>query len=349
MATKAADELVVTELPEKGPVSDAAVSAKDGATDIESILGDDLLGEDPEAGDEAQTAAETDPLAESDAEDVVDDGDGATNGSPENLKGGQFAPDTAKVKLEDGTVITVADLRRNNLFQRDYSKKTEEVAREREVITKEKADVAQVSQKISEEREFLIWFAEQHIPKKPDFPTVGYDQDPMAHLKYQADKQGYDQMVESWRAFKNGQAQDEQRKAGETQQQAQQRAQKEVQTLFEKVPMLKDNKKAKSFFDALAQGGAEYYGLTEDEIATAAKQDHRNILALADALRFRRAKSQAPAVQKELAAKPKLVRGTTQRSGPNANAQRLRAVSSERLKQTGSLRDGIAAIEALIS
>ena len=35
----------------------------------------------------------------------------------------------------------------------------------------------------------LLWIA-----------TVGYDQDPMAHLKYQADKQGYDQMVEAWRA-----------------------------------------------------------------------------------------------------------------------------------------------------
>lgn len=330
------------------PGSNTPLTEREAADGIESLLGDDLLIADPAHKDgDDEEPHEPDPLGE-DEEDAEENADTEDDGSPEPGTAGKYVASNAKYKLSDGTEITVGELARNNLFQRDYSKKTEEVAREREVVTQEKAEIAQVSQKLREEREFLIWYAEQNIPKPPAFPSVPASQDPMAHLQYAEDKRRYDVMAESWRAFKAGQAQDEQRKTGETQAEAQKRAATEVAALFDAIPVLKDQKKATAFFDALEKGAAEHYKLTQNQIADALKTDHRYGLILRDALAYRRAKAQAPAVQKELAAKPRLVRSGGQRSDPGQQVRRSIQKTTERLRQTGSMADGISAIEQLL-
>lgn len=347
---EAADQVDdVAELPPKEPANVTALSQKDAAADIEDILGDDLQIEDPAPDDEDKTAedVETDPLGLDDAEDVGKEDDEDEDGPQEATAAGQYVSPKAKYKLADGTEITVGELARNNLFQRDYSQKTEETAREKAEYLSRKAEIDQVSQKVSEEREFLIWFAEQNVPKVPTAPID--PNDPMAEIEYARAMRQYNLMAESWRAFKNGQQQDEQRKAGETQAEANKRGQKEVSTLFEKIPMLKDNKKAKTFFDTLETAGAEHYGLTQDEIATATKQDHRYILILRDALAHRRAKAAAPQLQKELAKKPVTVKGSAQRGSQQQVQQRSKKQASDELRATGSMRAGIAAIEALIS
>lgn len=342
MPLEAQGDDAVTELPEKEPADISALSQKDAAADIEDILGDDLLPADPVA-DEDKTADAPDPLADEDAEDVAGDDDAADDGSS---KPGQYVSPKGKYKLSDGTEITVAELARNNLYQRDYSQKTEALSAERKDWEAKVNESSQLAQTVSEERKFLIWFAENNIPKAPEPPTDPLDY--AAEIEYARQKRAYDTMVESWRAFKAGEQQETERKTGETSAQAQKRQQKEVQTLFDKIPMLKDSKKAGAFFDTLAEAGAKYYGFTQDEIANSAKSDHRLILALRDAAQYRRGKEKAPTVQKELTRKPVTVRGSAQRGSPQQMQQRSKKQATERLRETGTMRDGIAAIEALI-
>lgn len=343
-----ANEPVVTELPEKVPVDDAPVTQKQGAADIADLLPDDLLGEEPDGSDEDKTAKPdtSDPLGEDDEPEA--DGKTATKEDGPQTGAGQYVSPNAKFKLADGREITVAELARNNLFHDDYSKKTEGVAREREAITKEKAEVAQVSQTVAEERKFLLWFAETYAPQPPQPPQMSARDDPVAHLEYQERLGQYNAMAQAYHSMLNGQKQEEQRKGGETQAQADARAKTEIGTLWEKIPMLKEPAKAKAFFETLEAGGKEHYGFSQDEIANAIKSDHRMGLALRDAIAYRRAKAKAPALQKELAAKPKPVRGSASRTEPQLAAQRTNRLATERLRKSGSMADAVDAIAALI-
>lgn len=341
------DEPEITELPEKEPVEITPLSQKDAAADIEDILGDDLErapnpGGKDEKADKADAEDEDDPLGLSTAEDVEKDEPEKDDGPNAN----QYVSPKAKFKLEDGREITVGELARNNLFQRDYTQKTEELSR-KETGWKAKVDEAgQLSQKLSEEREFLIWFAERHVPKPPAAPS---GDDPMAEIEYGRQKRAYDEMVGAWQQFKFGQQQSTEQKDGETRKEAEARQRKEINAAIEKIPMLKDGKKAESFFNALVDGGSKHYGLSRDEVINAARTDHRMILALRDAVAYRRAQEKAPEIQKELAKKPVTVRGSAQRGAQQQMASRSKRNATEELRKNPTMRNGIAAIEALIS
>lgn len=352
MADKAdiLDDDAVSELPEvKAPESGKPQSVSEATNSIADLLGSDPDDQDTKAEKDDDTEqASKDPLGE-DEEDLETDDDDKADPSPDS--GGKFVAATAKYKLADGTVISVGDLARNNLFQGDYTKKTTELARERDTITKEKADVAQLTQRTSEERQYLIWFAENFAPKAPVRPTAAYLDDPVAHGMYQDELQRYQAFAESYRQFKASQDADSKRKDGETQQEAGKRAQHEIASLFERIKIdpQKDPAKAQSFFEAIESGAKEFYGANATQVADWIKMDHRAALVLRDAIRYSKNKTAAPKVQEKLKTVPKMLRTPTARSAPDQQQARALRQSGEKLRQTGSLKDGIAAIEALIS
>lgn len=160
-------------LPEaSGPVDDELKTFDQSVEDISNLLGDDPAT-DPIAGDadpaKADAGDDGDEPEIDVSEDVEDsEGDENEDGSDEpEIKGGRFAPDTAKVTLEDGTVITVADLKRNNLFQRDYTKKTTELAAEREQINSRATEVNQQAQSLAQLAERLQHFSHTYLPTPP--------------------------------------------------------------------------------------------------------------------------------------------------------------------------------------
>lgn len=333
---------VTTDQPNPAPIDDKPLSVDDATAAIADLLGDDPETPDPADEKEGKQASEADPLG--DDEDVEPESEEEADAPSGN---GQFVAASAKFKLADGTVISVGDLARNNLFQRDYTAKTEELAREREALTKSKADVDQLSRQMTEERNFLIWFAQTYAPKPPQPPT-GTD-DPMAEIQYAQALRQYNAFAEAYRQFASSQKTDADRKAEESQKSAQERAQKEVKSLFEKLPFLKDKAKAEAFFTEVGNSAREYYGFSDDEIANATKSDHRLMLALRDAIRYRKAQKAAPKVKDEIAKLPRMVRTPTARGASGQEQARARQATAEKLRQTGSLEDGIAAIEALIS
>ena len=335
-----------------GPVDDTPLSQTQGADAIADLLDDSDLDPNPEEDHEAKPAAEGDddallddegvddlePGAEDAGEDEPENDDGPQN---EPYSGGRFAADNAKVTLEDGTVTTVAELKRNNLFQRDYTKKTTELSAEREQITARKSEVDQVAQQLSQEREFLTWFAETNLPKRPEVPTVSATTDPFAHVVYNEQIARYNQMVEAWQTFQSGKQAEEARKTEETTRSRSDRLRGEVARLVEALPILKDAAKRQPFLERLTREAAENYGLEANQVLSA--EDHRMLVVLADANAYRRLKQKTPQVQKEVAAKPHLVTGG-KRAAPQAKVSRDRQARVERLRNSGSREAGIAAL-----
>lgn len=306
-----------TDLPDESEDGEAAT------TEPADVEDDDPLGLEIEAED----------VGEADAEDP--------DGSDEpEIKGGRFAPDSAKVTLDDGSVITVADLKRNNLFQRDYTKKTTELkARETEVETL-KSEVSQQAQSLDQFREYAAWYAEQFLPKQPEPFKGNRINDPMGYLEWSQKNDEWQAHVQAYNAFQQQGQIAQQQKAGETQKQAEARLATERNALLKAIPVLKDPVKGKQTWDAIVSGAAEHYGITAEEVNTVG--DHRMLVALRDALAYRRIKAQAPKVQAQVAAKPAMKPG--KRTAPQAAISKERQARSERLRQTGRFDDAVAAL-----
>jgi hypothetical protein len=316
--------------------------------DLSNLLGDPETDLPEDDQDEAAAPVdpveeEEDPLfADDDAEDVGTEDAEDSDGSEEpEIKGGRFAPDSAKVTLDDGTVITVADLKRNNLFQRDYTKKTTELTAEREQVTALKSEVDQYAQSLNQSREYLAWYAETHLPKDPGRFAGDPVRDPVAYMQWQQQRDTWLEHQQAYQAFQQQKADDDQRKTGETQKQAQARLQREREALIKALPVLKDPVKGQEAWNSLVKGAVEHYGYSAEEVN--ALSDHRYALTLRDALAYRRIKAAAPKVQEKVR-QPAPVR-PGKRAAPDARESQGRKVRSERLRTSGSFEDGVAALQ----
>ena len=326
--------------PAAGPVDDAP-SYDEIVGDISNLIDPET---DLEDGEEVNEADPDDALldeVEPDAEDVEQDDDATDDdGSDEpDIKGGRFAPDTAKVTLEDGTVITVADLKRNNLFQRDYTKKTTELAAEREQINARKSEVDQHAQSLSQDFQFVNWFAEHYLPKQPVPPTD--PNDPIAEIQYGRDLRAWQELQGVRQYFDSKLSEMEQSKQAETSAQKQARLRAEAQALVAKDKTFADEQKRSAFLNEAAQKGAEYWGLTREELAGI--ESHKQWLVLRDALKYRALQAKAAGVAQQVKAKPAVPVGG-KRVAPGTRTNSQKQARSERLRRDGSFDNGVAAL-----
>lgn len=342
-----------SDLPDPGTATetaDAGMTFAEGVSGIADLIEDpetDLLESDEAEGAD-ETALEEDGLEEpeTEGEDTSEDVDeeaadeGADGSEEPEIKGGRFAPDTAKVTLEDGTVITVAELKRNNLFQRDYTKKTMELATEREQVTKFKSEVDQYAQQLDQFREFGEWLTQQFGIQDPG-PYRGAPNDPVAYYEHLQRKEQYEAIANGFQQFKASQQQLTEKQREQAQIEGKKRGEQELAALHEKMPALKDPEKNKAFWSRLEKGAEEHYGLSSDMVRSIG--DHRMALILRDALEFKRLKSAAPKVQEQVRTKPKLVTGG-KRPNPQATQNRDKQVRAERLRKTGDFNLGVEAL-----
>jgi len=319
--------------------------------DISKLLGDPEPDpaedvEEEAASSEPADVEDDDPLGlEVEAEDVGEEDAEDPDGSDEpEIKGGRFAPDSAKVTLDDGTVITVADLKRNNLFQRDYTKKTTELKAEREAFDNERTSLSQQAQSLDQFREYAAWYAETHLPKQPEPFKGNRIQDPMGYLEWSQKNDEWQAHAQAYQAFQQQKTAAEQQKQGETQKQVETRLARERDALLKAMPVLKDPVKGKQTWEAIVSGAQEHYGITAEEVNTVG--DHRMLVALRDALAYRRIKAKAPQAQAQVAAKPAIRPG--KRAPTEAGKIKERQVLSERAR-TGDFDAGVAHLATLIN
>jgi hypothetical protein len=310
--------------------------------DISNLLDDpvpDPIEDEPDEAAAPPEEDEDDPLGLG-AEDVdADTAEAGDESDDAEIKGGRFAPDSAKVTLDDGTVTTIAELKRGTLFQRDYTKKTQELSEERKALETQKSEVSQYAQSLDQFREYATWYAEQHLPKEPGPPPNAVT-DPAGYLAWSQKRDEYIANVQAFEQFKAQKQAEDERKTGETQKQTQERLKRESEALFKAIPVLKDPVKGKQVWGAMVAGAQEHYGVSEAELNNIT--DHRFLIALRDAIGYRRIKAAAPKVREEVVKKPAIRDG--RRAPSNQAATREKQARSERLRNSGSLEDGIAAL-----
>ncbi len=339
-----------TTSPEAGTVDAAPMSFDEGVNAIAGLL-DDAPEEDNVKAPVA-TASEvkpepTDPVqeGEDDAELVLDDADlegvdTAAADAPPVAVGDDF-----EITLEDGQKISLGELKRNNLFQRDYTRKTMELSEQKkqqdEEFTKR---VSEAENEIRQQRDFILNYAQRFMPKPPN-PSMmdenSPDYDPIGFLHEQ---QRYQQEASEF----NNLVQQREREFAEQQykqtEEMKHNLAAEQEKLFKAMPKLKDDKAREAFHKEAVDIGGTTYGITPEEISQIG--DHRYMRILHDAIQYRKAVAKAAAVQKEVAAKPKLVQ--QQRMAPQAIQDRDRQGRFKQLRETGSIDAAAKAIEAFL-
>jgi hypothetical protein len=319
-----------------GPVD---APADDPIERIADLLDEDQETDLPEEG-EAEPEPDDGDEPEIDVSEETDEGD-EPDGSQDDIKGGRFAPDSAKVTLSDGSVITVAELKRNNLFQADYTRKTTEHAREIETFRAEKAATDQRAQELAQYAEYIDWYSQNYLPKAPEFQGTP-DADPIGYMKYMQQMEEFNKAQGLLNYFRTERNRLTEQTTAEQRQQAQQAFANELTALSSEDPKFwGDTDKMKTFVGELIEKGGEWWGLTKEDLGTLRTSKQWKIVR--DALRYRKAVAKAPEAKKQAQARPVLANGG-RRADPNAKVSAQKQARSERLRRDGSFQNGVAAL-----
>lgn len=334
-----------------GSVDNAPLSFDQG---VEAIAG--LLNDIPEtdsvktemAPQTAETStAVTDEANETAAEVTEEDAlvDALTTeneGSEESsTEAPTTIPDTAMVTLADGTTISIADLKTNNMFQRVFTQKTMALKEHEKALDETYAQrVGEAERELSQKRDLILELANQFLPQEPDLSLM--QTDPLAYMEQRAI---YEQNMRKLNTLDQQRQQQTAAQRQKQQEQAKQYLKDQQAELLRVRPELKDTKRRDEMYAEIMDIGVNHYGITPEEVPKI--DDHRYMNILLDALAYQKLKRKAGAVQKTVAAKPKLVQ--QQRMAPQAVQVRDRQGRFEALRSTGSIDAAAKSIEDLLN
>jgi hypothetical protein len=317
------------------------MSFDEGVSAIENLL-EDVPEDKPDSVEGAKAKPATDATEEPSGDDddallsALDDGsDGEAESAPDAPT---TVPDTATVTLEDGTTISIADLKTNHMFQRVFTKKTEELARYKEQVEADyKAKVSEAENEIRQKRDLILDNYHLIVPKEPVYDP----NDPVGYIEETALYQERMKMLNGlWQQKQQEEHQLTEKQQGDLADYVAQ----QKQQLLQKLPHLKDEGKREAFRKDIADIGGKVYGVTSEEVNTIA--DARYMQILHDAIAYQKLKAKAASVPQQVAAKPRLVQ--QQRMAPQAIQNRDRQGRFDSLRKTGSIDAAARAIEDLL-
>lgn len=323
-----------------GSVEASPMSFDEGVSAIESLLGDvpetdsveDAKAKPADAVTEAPEGDEDDALLS-----ALDDGNEGETETSEPVAPAAI-PDTATVTLEDGTTISIADLKTNHMFQRVFTKKTEELKAERIALHEEhQRKVSEAENEIRQKREFILENWHLIVPKEPVY-------DPNDPVGYIEDMAQYQERMKMLNSLAQQKQQEEQKTTEQREAELAEYMAAQKQLLVQKLPHLKDDGKREAFKKDVHEIGGKVYGVTPEEVSQIA--DARYMQILHDAIAYQKLKAKAATVQKQVVAKPKLVQ--QQRMAPQTVQERDRQGRFESLRKSGSIDAAARAIEALL-
>ncbi len=298
----------------------------------------DILDESDE--DTPKEKAKEDANNEGDDPDLeaadFDDENPDDEGDQPDYDKGRFAADAAKVKLDDGSMVTVAELKRGHLREADYTRKTMELSEQRKAFEARESNLSNVEQTLAQQRDFLVSLYQNIIPQEPSISE--FDADPLGYMRAKAE---YDARVAQLNDIANADMQEKARRQQIGAHNSQIRLAEERERLFQIMPDLKDPARFDAVTRDIAKYGAETYRLTNDELASLA--DHRFVHVLRDAVSYRKILAKRSETQKTVNDKPRLVQ-SGRRLDPKAMKSRDVQQRASTLRKTGTLDAGIAAL-----
>jgi len=303
-----------------GSVDTTSLSFEQGIEAIGNLL-DDVPEMDSVKGSEAPNSEVKSEVENDDDEpDLSLDDDEDALGSEDQSNAPVTAADDMLVTLDDGSTISVADLKTNSMFQRTFTRKTEELKQHKAQLEQEHAErVAQATEEIRQQREYILSIAGKVLPPKPVRPELSASEDPFAWTEYAEQKENYEARIAELNQLAEQENQEASKSAEQQKAQYQAYLAEQAKKLFDVVPKLKDEAKREAFKADLISVAGEFYGVPIEEIN--AIGDHRYMHILHDAIAYRKLVQKSKAVPEKVAAKPRLQANRQRMSIPDVKAR----------------------------
>lgn len=328
--------------------NDAPLSFDDGVNSLTDLLPDPET--DLQEEDQGQQEAEELDLDDSveQAEKDKEEGEATEEEGAEEAKDGpgyeqgKFAADTANVRLKDGTVISVQDLKRGYLSQASFTRGTQENAKEREALASKQAEVEQYARTLQEQRDFILQISQQYLPPQPDDSLLDQSSPNYDPLRYMAQRAEYEKKVGSLTKLQQASKAEQERLTQEQQRQQKEKRDAEAKRLVEIMPELKKPEVYNKFWTEAVETMSEY-GYSTEEMAESL--DHRLYPIFRDLAAYRRARKNLPAVKQAVQSKPVLT--GKRRMDPKDKSSREQTARKEQLRKTGDFEAGVSALADL--
>lgn len=335
-----------TTSPEGGTVEQSPMSFDAGVSAIENLLADDPEM-DLEGTDEAKTVegAKSSEVSDDDEPDLVIDDEDTDEAAEGEADASSDLSDDVVITLKDGEKISLGDLKRNNLFQRDYTRKTEELKQQREQLQQEfQKQVSEAENEIRQRRDFILDNWQRFVPQPPDAAMMDDTSEKFDPIGYLQAKQQYDDAISRLDAMHSEREAQTKAVVERQRAEAEELGKAEWMRFLENNKRLQDESKLKAFRDDVKSIGIEHYQLKPEEIQAVA--DHRFMQVLHDAIAYRKLVAKSQAAKQEIAAKPKLRQ--QQRMAPQAVQNRDRQGRFEIARQARSIDAVAKSIEDLL-
>jgi hypothetical protein len=299
----------------------------------ESLIGDHTDESEPEA--EEAEPAEPEEESEEEAESPEANEPEAEAAEPED--------DDPEFEI-DGERVKLSELRKERLRQADYTRKTQELAKEREAVKAEReTEVAAYREKRDTYAGLLAQVEEALQEPEPNWAKIR-EEDPDGFAQAFADYKLRQEQRDAVKAERDRIAAEQQKEKDNAfaTYVAQQKAK-----LLELIPEWQDESKARAEVSKIVEYAKTTYGYTDEEISNT--YDARAWEVLRKAAKYD--ESQAKGKEKIAAVKPSKVLkpGARQIGAPVKNAQ-AKAVQAaiKQARKTGRERDAVAAILGLL-
>lgn len=323
--------------------SGTGISTDQAAEQFASLLTDPIDTQD--AGETQETEAEQhdDEGRENLAEEAEHEADESETDENEETEGEQAEqPQTFEIPIDGKkTTVTLDELTKGYLRQSDYTRKTTEVATQRQALAAEVSQTQAERNAYAQALEQANALLTQLQPAEPDWNAL-----------YQADPAQYAATREMWRSYQ------EQRQAVEQQRQtvaqranadkarsAREFVEAQRGKLLEALPAWTDPKVASAERAQLLEWAAQN-GFSADEMGTIA--DHRAVLTMRKAMLFDRAATTRATLKPGQTPTSKVKPATpgAANTRPNSASEATRART--RLARSGKVADAAAALEHLL-
>lgn len=321
----------MTELDAVEEVQEDQADAAEEQDEGEDTADDELPPD--EAGEEEEGEPGDDEDQADDQEDEAEDEDE----EPEAAQG-RFVADDARVRLADGTIVTVSELKAGSLKNADYTQKTQAHAENVRQFQSEREQFTQTQQQTVQVRDYALAVLET-LNLQPPSPEL-LRTDPLGYLQQE---QEYKARKEQLDYFQQQKAYEAQQATMQTQQEAQERAKREWAELAKVVPQ--DQTQQAAYFQDIEAYATEL-GFTVPQLQAAISQDHRQALVLADAAKWRKLQASKAKANVKVEGRPPVQKGG-KRQSPGHQKVRAKQAAIEKLNRSGTVKDATAAILAL--
>jgi len=311
----------------------------------DNVTTDDALEAEAAQVDEAEMPDGQEEEYEAQADNSPVEGSESDLDDEDDDDGDQYGSLDLSTTIEvDGEEITIEELRSGHLRQKDYTRKTQELAEHRKAVEakdqemdRERAEYAQLLPALAER-------IQQEAKQEPDWDTL-YDTDPVmaakAERQWRKEQEG---RVAQLQAVQAEQQRMQQIEAQKREQMQQSYLEQQRQILPDIIPEWRDKKvaatEATQIRDFLLGEGFSEQDVSGMSNATLVKLARKAML-------YDRGETRA----NEVKAKPKKPRAKILKSGSRASQPKRTSAAQEaqnRARKTGRVNDAAAAIKALL-